>query len=336
LTAALQTICDFPIIPHHTQFDTLLKKLADTCKLEEHDEKAKIKAICSINTYYKLAECAIQAANLIDILPAAKKHAIERLVEWSQAEYNGTLRHTATSSEEDSDASLISDSSHHEWEAWVQSRLKLYASNHGCDVTVQVLVARGLEWDEEDEMIRMLSMFASDKFTHENASTADFQELGMSHKYSGKVDIALAAIVGEEAALSRHCLERFDDLLAYFDRLEQHAYSDTKEAQQLLLLMVMKVWRCLECVHLVHSGQEKQYDALHSLPYLDMIGVATSPPKKTWMSDNRNLTKVSVGLVVIIGLLCASAPLSTVITNRHIIAAKRALISLTTHDSLHR
>lgn len=140
------------------------------------------------------------------------------------------------------------------------------------------------------------------------------------------------------------CLEQLSidsrQLVDYISRIEHHKDIDTHEANELMRVLAMQLWKSLHCFKLV-AFNSKVLTKIMFMPSYSGEAMWNHNTSSEWtlgvrMRDSPVVESITIGVIVIIGLLCTSATLQQILLSTDVFLIKRAVTLLDAYTELHR
>jgi hypothetical protein len=130
-------------------------------------------------------------------------------------------------------------------------------------------------------------------------------------------------------------------LVRYTERLKAHTEIDGDEAKELLRVYVMRLWKTVRCFKLAAFTSDVMLEMI-TLPVYDGEERWTHTTKEEWplgvrIRDSPVVETLTIAMIVIVGLLCASAPMAKILRTPDVFLLKRAaeMVSQFRDDQLH-
>ncbi len=306
------------------------------------DERAQQIAIHAIATYHELVRLARKSSDFNEVLSAAKNHVSESLDAWSASEYEHTSTDVSLGSSSEGkqqEKSIKRRIATKELSLWVLQQIKekeQIADPHG--VLAEFFRSQTEPYSEEDETIRMISLFS-----------VVYRANGIKKYFDGKIlcdvahPITMRELEYKDDFLLR-CLEQLKEsccrLVAYINQLKEDIIPNEHEVKELLRIYTMIVWKSLRCLKLVAYTSHVMLEILQ-LPSFTGESMWTHTTSDQWsigvgIRDSPVVETITIGAIVIIGLLCTPAPLSKILLTPDVVHIKRAVTMLTDFTEKHQ
>jgi len=302
--------------------------------------KAQKIATDALATYHELVQIARKSENFNEVLTAAKDHVSESLSAWSISEYEHVFikADVDTLSSKAQQKAFERKVAKHKLNLWIIKQIKnkeQFSDYHG--VLAEFFQSQIEHYSEEEETIRMLSLFS-----------VVYRANGVKQYFDGKILCDVAHPITMRELEYKHdfifrCLEQLNEsccaLIHYIRQLEDLDF-DEHEAKELLRIYTMIVWKSLRCFKLVAFTSEVMLEILQ-MPTFSGEDMWTHATSDQWsigvgMRDSPVIETITIGAVVIIGLLCTPAPLSKILLTPDVFHIQRAVRMLTDFTEKHR
>jgi hypothetical protein len=122
-------------------------------------------------------------------------------------------------------------------------------------------------------------------------------------------------------------------LVSFLAKLKLNTDIEDQEAKELLRLYVMRVWKSIRCFKLAAFTSDVMLEVLF-MPVYAGEDIWIHETVDTWklgvrIRDSPIIETLTIGMIVIIGLLCASAPISRILSAPDVFSIRRANTMLT-------
>jgi len=331
LADELKTKCNWFLPPNHL----------DSVFSVSVDERAQKTATHAIATSQKLVQLARKSENFTEVLNAAKNHLTESLGAWSISEYEHASMDVDLRPLPDNKAqpkAIERKITKSKLNLWILKQIEdkdRISDPHG--VLAEFFRSQNELYSEEDETIRMISLFSV------------YRANGVKQYFDCKIlcevahPITTPELQYEDDFLFR-CLDQLNTsccgLVAHINQLEEDILFNDHEAKELLRIHAMAVWKSLRCFKLVAFTSDVMTEILQ-MPSFSGESMWTHATSDQWsigvgMRDSPVIETVTVGVIVIIGLLCTPAALSKILLTPDVYHIKRAVTMLTSFTEKYR
>lgn len=312
LLSNLRTVSeDFTKREDHLSIDQAIGSLTVLFTKNEIHQKQTIGAM---TTYLKIKELASKSHAFDTVLLSAKTNALEKLQQWIEKEYS-LLTERLNDRQMDLEESISMNIQDSVWSK--QTLLDEFIATQGTG-----------PWSEEDEIIKILTWF---NLVHRSACRPN-----PLNRAEIICDIAHPCSRLEILHEEKEVFQFLDDLadkteylLNYMKVLEEHPNLTTEDAKELLRLRAMDVWKSVRCFKLVAFTSDVLTEMMN-MPVYTGEDIWTHQTGEEWplglrLRDSPIVETITIGMIVIIGLLCASAPLSKILWTPDTVASHRAI-----------
>jgi len=287
-----------------------------------------------------LVQLARKSENFSEVLSAAKNLVSESLGAWSVAEYeHGAIDLGDLSINKAQQKAYERKITKNKLNLWILKQIEdknRIADPHG--VLAEFFGSQIEPYSEEEETIRMISLFS-----------VMYRANEVKQYFDGKIlcDVAHPTTMRElqykDDFLFR-CLDQLNssshNLVDYIQQLEGDILCNDHEAKELLRIRAMAVWKSLRCFKLVAFTSDVMTEILQ-MPNFSGESMWTHATSDQWsigvaMRDSPVVETMTIGVIVIIRLLCTPAALTKIFLTPDVFHIKHAVTMLTRFTEAHR
>jgi len=165
---------------------------------------------------------------------------------------------------------------------------------------------------------------------------------------NGKIlcDVAHPSIVPEViqepeyiSQILKHLADNSQSLVHYLDKLELNKAVCSDEAKELLRIRTMKLWKAVRCFKLAAFTSDVMLEMIQLPVYTGdekwTHAISDEWPIGVLLRDSPVVETLTIGLVVILGLLYSSAPIAKILLTPDVFYVRRAVELLIEFEEKH-